>query len=65
VFKRQADERIEKSQSAWLATLLMTGEPVDQRKIDYERGYWFAVRQLVGGPEKALKAMERSEVVRS
>jgi hypothetical protein len=65
VFKRQADERVEKSQKQWLTTLLMTGEPVDQRQIDYERGYWFAVRQLIGGPERALKAMERSESVGS
>ena len=39
---------------------LMRGEPANQRQIDYDRGYWDGVAQVLEAPWSALQAYERT-----
>lgn len=65
MFTKLAEDRRERAEKIWTRLILDGNAPIDQSKVDYERGYWFAIRQVVDGPEKAVKSMERSEVVHS
>lgn len=35
-------------------------EPLNQRHIDYERGFWRGVQAVLGSPEAAQKALENA-----
>lgn len=37
---------------------LFRGEPVNQRQIDYDRGYWDGVAQVLEQPFAAMKQLE-------
>jgi hypothetical protein len=38
---------------------LMGGDEIDQRRVDYERGYWMGVMDVLNAPESAEKALLR------
>lgn len=40
------------------AVLLHSPKPVDQRSIDYKRGYWDAARHLLDHPTKVLEEIK-------
>lgn len=35
-------------------------EPINQRHIDYQRGFWRGVQAVLGSPEAAQKALENA-----
>lgn len=39
--------------------LTTTPLPADQRKVDYERGRWAGVREVLGEPARATKALRK------
>ncbi len=39
---------------------LMRGEALNQRQLDYDRGYWDGVAQMLEAPWSALKAYEET-----
>jgi hypothetical protein len=45
---------------AKIARRLMAGEPVDQREIDYHRGFYQGAEWVIGHPEEAEASLERA-----
>jgi hypothetical protein len=56
--------RMESSYSQSLARKLVSGgisaKPVDQREIDYQRGFFAAVRAILRAPDNAKAALEKA-----
>lgn len=45
---------------ASIARRLMSGAKVDQREVDYMRGFYFGARWIIEHPEEAEKSLERA-----
>lgn len=60
MFREEAEKRRALAEKRWLDNVFLLGSELNQRAADYDRGYWFAVDQLLKGPEKALSALERA-----
>jgi len=56
--------KLESSYTQSLARQLVTGgisaKPVDQRKVDYQRGFFAAVRAILMAPDNAKAALEKA-----
>jgi hypothetical protein len=39
---------------------LLKGEPVNQRQLDYDRGYWDGIIQMLEAPWRAQEAVEKT-----
>lgn len=48
-----------KVMEAWTNALLR-GEAVNQRQIDYDRGYWDGIMQVLEAPDRALEQFEKT-----
>ena len=63
VLKAHVDE-LKQKDAERLARKLMAGgeaaQPVDQRSIDYQRGFWRGVDSVFSSPEDAEKALKRA-----
>ena len=56
-------ETFEKQRAGYyeaLARDLMRGKDIDQRKLDYNRGFFESVEQLLEAPENAEKLLKRA-----
>lgn len=53
-------ERQRQSYYDRLARDLMKGAEIDQRKLDYNRGFFESVEQLLEAPQNAEKILERA-----
>jgi hypothetical protein len=59
---REWEARREKERILFEAVILAGGpaaHPVDQRKVDYERGYWAGVRDCIDTPTRAKKWLRK------
>jgi exonuclease VII small subunit len=43
-----------------LSTSILRGQAIDQRKLDYERGFWDGAKHVVTRPENAEAELESS-----
>lgn len=48
-----------KVMESWTNALLR-GTPVDQRQVDYDRGYWDGVIQVLEAPDRALEQLNKT-----
>ena len=56
-------ETFERQRAGYFDTLardLMRGKEIDQRKLDYNRGFFESVEQLLKAPENAERLLERA-----
>lgn len=60
MFKAEAEKRRALAEKLWLSAVFSEPNLLNQRQADYDRGYWFAVDQLLKGPDKALAALEKA-----
>lgn len=57
----QLDGRREKRERALFAEFIKRGEPLDQRKLDYERGYFDALDWVTHLPERMRKKLREDQ----
>jgi hypothetical protein len=60
---RRLWEKVRGDRERFLAGLtrrLMSGDPVDQREIDFHRGFYYGAEWVLGHPEEAEKSLERA-----
>jgi hypothetical protein len=60
---RRLYERVKEQREGfvnWIARRLMQGEPVDQREIDFHRGYFWGALDTLERPEKAEENLEKA-----
>jgi hypothetical protein len=43
-----------------IANRLLRGEAIEQRDLDYDRGYYQGIEDLLASPDKAVKQMRRA-----
>lgn len=55
----EMDRRVERDQRRLVADVT-SGKPVDQRLIDYTRGFWAGMRYALNVPDKAEDTLERA-----
>lgn len=57
--RRSMQSAKRKVMDGW-ARALLRGEPVNQRQVDYDRGYWDGVAQVLEAPWSAVQAYEQT-----
>lgn len=57
----QLDGRREKRERLLFAEFFARGEPLDQRKLDYERGYFDALDWVTRLPERMRKKLKEEQ----
>lgn len=56
----EIERRRERDLKKLVADLVTMGAPVDQRVIDYTRGWWDALEWAINVPDKAKDTLERA-----
>ncbi len=51
IVEDQADKKVHR----YAQQLMHTLEPIDERQLYYDRGYWQAMRDLIDKPERAAR----------
>lgn len=66
VLKNILETKKERNTTYWTRQL-MSGKDIDQRQLDFSRGFWAGVDYLIANPENAEKtfeiAMKRAQVL--
>lgn len=60
---RRLYERVKEDRARFMGAIarrLMAGEKVDQREIDFHRGFYYGALWILGHPEEAEKSLERA-----